>query len=256
MRYRELLEARLDEYSREKTAQNYGSKLFRTLQDEPSEVPEEALIDQDHAVNYIMSVLEPLDPTKNKTYTPWLAREYAKGESDLAVMREKAPAALHDYDQLKKIKAVPDSISDIGKVSFSQFVKIVSVTPDAEEVLQQRAGKKVEGRGSYENFYDGPDCRIVHVKDQKSANYYGRGTKWCTTSEHLNMFNLYNGDGPLYVILPKNPQHVGEKFQIHAETDSFRDEEDTVVDVMDLCKRFPAMERLVQNARSYKNNSK
>jgi hypothetical protein len=69
--------------------------------------------------------------------------------------------------------------------------------------------------------------RIVVPEDQNAACYYGQGTRWCTASRtSTNYFGHYSKDGPLYILLPKQPKHDGEKYQLHFASEQFMDEND------------------------------
>jgi hypothetical protein len=77
-------------------------------------------------------------------------------------------------------------------------------------------------------------------RDEDSAKYYGRGTRWCTAAENNNRFDYYyEEDDPLFIFLPKQPKYNGEKYQIHFGSNQFMDEKDGRTDVRDLlCVRF------------------
>ena len=49
-----------------------------------------------------------------------------------------------------------------------------------------------------------------------AACYYGQGTRWCTAATRgKNYFSEYHNESPLLIILPKEPQYPGEKYQLH-----------------------------------------
>jgi hypothetical protein len=83
--------------------------------------------------------------------------------------------------------------------------------------------------------------RIVVPEDQNAACYYGQGTRWCTAAtKGSNYFGHYSKEGPLYILLPKQPKYDGEKYQLHFESEQFMDENDYAVDdiVLLLEQRF------------------
>jgi hypothetical protein len=66
-------------------------------------------------------------------------------------------------------------------------------------------------------YYEGQDVKIYKLSNQDEACYYGQGTRWCTAASKHNMFDEYNKDNELYVIVPIRPQYKGEKYQISVE---------------------------------------
>ncbi len=86
-------------------------------------------------------------------------------------------------------------------------------------------------RGDADLVYENDKVRIIIPKDQTAACYYGQGTQWCTAStQSTNYFNSYSKDGPLYILLPKQPKYDGEKYQLHFPSGQFMDEQDRNVD--------------------------
>ena len=64
-------------------------------------------------------------------------------------------------------------------------------------------------------------------KTQAAACYLGQGTRWCTAAtKAYNVFDDYNENGPLLVIIPAKPNHPGQKWQFHFHTNSLNDERD------------------------------
>ena len=106
----------------------------------------------------------------------------------------------------------------------ADFVSVVDEYPDPEE-------KKEADKGTSKTVFENDKVRIVIPEDQTAACYYGQGTRWCTAAKtSSNYFNHYSKDGPLYILLPKQPKHDGEKYQLHFESEQFMDENDYTVE--------------------------
>ena len=71
-----------------------------------------------------------------------------------------------------------------------------------------------------------------------AACYYGQGTRWCTAADSNNMFDRYNQDGDMYILIPTKPKYEGEKYQVHPASGQYMDEQDRDVEADDLVKRF------------------
>jgi hypothetical protein len=232
----------LIEYNKQKTAQQFGSQLFKAFSTGPDKsqlsaaAPNEETREQD-AINYVLSQFEEADPTPNKIYTPWIAREYAKGnikriEDALAWL----PAKLRVYDKAKKRQDFRADAKDIMRLSYTQFLTIM----DSYQPPQEQSSNK----GEAEQIFKSENVRVIIPKNEPAACYYGRGTRWCTAAtDSTNYFSLYSNQGPLYILLPQKPTHDGEKYQLHFESGQFMEESDDQVSLGWLLKeRFPELE--------------
>lgn len=68
---------------------------------------------------------------------------------------------------------------------------------------------------------------VVVPHSAEAACTLGHGTNWCTTS---GAFEHYNKHDDLHIMIPKNPKHENEKYQLHMESSQFMDKEDREVD--------------------------
>jgi len=245
------------EYNRDITAQKWGSKLLAVANKDNSFREREHLgnystqvyqIDKDERfIPSILAKIESADPTKNKEYTQAIVKMYASG----GIKMEDITSTLADYlvkfHKLKTKKMIKPPYNDLMRYSNVQdFYKAVEQFPDVEE--------KQENRGKADLVYNDAQLRIITPIDETSACYYGQGTRWCTAARNNNMFSHYNKRGPLYIIIPKQPQHTGEKYQFHFESGSFMDEQDSPIDVTKLADRYPQLRKFFKN-RALANNT-
>lgn len=178
-------------------------------------------------INAILAEIEAKDPTPNKAYTPWLAKTYAK--RNLRIEDINRNDLLGMYDIAKKRKKVKPEHADINRFgSYSEFEDTMQSAYNNFEDLDDK--EKPEGKASKE--YEDAEVTVVVPHDQAAACRYGRGTRWCTAATRSNnLFNQYNESGDLYIIIPKNPEHEGEKYQIHIPSESFMNEHDKPVNL-------------------------
>lgn len=230
----------LREYSRDITAKNLGPKLVQAaMADRNLQNGRQPTRWNEGDIPMILQFIENKDPTTNKQYTQWLSRVYCKGGVrledlnrhnllgvfDLGKRRRMIPQALADINRYPTYKAFEDMMDEID-------VKAIE-TPDEGELQ----------KGTAETLLNTPECRVVYPKDQEAAIYYGQGTKWCTaaTKSH-NYFDQYNRQGPMYILLPKNPEYEGEKYQLHFPSQQFMDKNDDQFPLDQLLKsRFPSV---------------
>ena len=259
MRARQFI---LREYSREKTVNVFGNKLVAALGKDKSHTlagtqlgTDRAFIDQKTKVgseisaeqrqtliDHIMVVIENSDPTPNKEYVQWLTKVYANQGIKLEDIISRGNSALKMYHEFKVKKILPAEYRDIGRIDFAGLESIAQ-NLDLRNALaakeEQDAAKTVD-KGDAETAFENAAVRIIVPKNEAAACYYGQGTRWCTAGRDNNMYDRYARDGDLYILLPKQPEYDGEKYQLHFDSNQFMDEGDNYVDsVKDLItKRF------------------
>lgn len=229
----------LIEYDRKVIAKKLGDKLYTVYTAGPDKnLWSFGTTDEEtkkvEIINNVLAAFEEADPTPTKSYLPWIAREYINGnirriEDALTWL----PTMLKTYDGAKKSPNFNPEAKDITRLTFPQFYTVMR---DYKPTT-----KKVE-KGQAEQVYDDPHVRVIVPKDEAAACYYGQGTRWCTAAtEGNNYFDSYNRRGPLYILLPKNPTHDGEKYQLQFQSEQYMDENDDPVDLAGLFnedKRF------------------
>ena len=256
MRARQFI---LREYSREKTANVFGNKLIAALAKDRSWVmpginrrfmssalgTARAYIRQKDKVgselepqnrtviiNDIMATLESADPTANKEYVQWLAKVYANEGTMIEDLTGKARDWLETYDLYKKKRLFTGedaNLANIMNLKYNDLAKI-STRTDFQSKLEQQQAKTIS-KGDAEQVYENGQVRIIVPQDQAAACYYGQGTTWCTAStQSVNYFDSYSKDGPLYIMLPKQPKYEGEKYQLHFASGQYMNEQDRQVD--------------------------
>jgi hypothetical protein len=236
----------LNEYDRNKTATPLKQQILDNFSKHDGAksgwmalngfTDENGQLNQDRVLNYIMTHIEAGDPTPNKIYTPWLTREYAKGNiKRLEDIHSRYTNWLADHFKYKNKRDFPGQLKDIMRLNAIQFVNgITNYEPPAEEL---------KNKGESTVLYDGSTARVIVPQDEAAACYYGQGTKWCTAAtKGKNYFEYYNNSGPLYIILPKDQKYDGEKYQLHFDDEQFMDEQDDPIDIMWFLKdRFPEL---------------
>lgn len=248
MRAKEFVtENTLLEYSREVTIKNMGQQIVgKAKQIEYRTTPEfhspesEQRFNKD-VLDWIIPALENTDPTPNKKYTQWLARNYIRGNTKLEDVTSTVAEALHKFDLLSRRKKLTPEYSDINK--YSSFGNFLDVMDQFELPVDQEVS-----RGQAKVVYEDDKVKVIVPEDQDAACYYGRGTRWCTAATKAqNYFNHYNRQGPMYILLPKNPKWEGEKYQLHFPSEQWMDENDEPVDLAELVfDRFPGVSDFIK----------
>ena len=218
-----------------KNAIRYWGSNWQTLPraqailNDPSELQE--------LVQAAIQDIEQADPTPNKKYTQWMARQFASGLSAVTTL-EDVTSTLSDYvtkfHKLNQKRRLQPPLNDINRYrDVYHLMDVLDDIPDEEQ----------EATGQAKKAYQDSDVSVVIPLDQQAACKYGRQTRWCTAAVHgKNYFNEYNEQGPLYILFPQNPRRQGEKYQLHFPSWQFMDEHDNPVDLSNLLsKRFPQL---------------
>lgn len=192
-------------------------------------------------INAILEAIESKDPTQNKQYTQWLARAYSNGGLKFEDINRHNLLGL--YIIAKRRQMIKPEHADINRFKTYKDFENAIFPYDLTNKLRADDEKKVANKGKSKEVYKDADVRIIVPEDEAAACYYGQGTKWCTASTEpgtKNYFNHYNSNGTLYILLPTQPEHPGEKYQLHFADSQFMNENDDPIDVNTLLTdRFP-----------------
>ena len=196
----------------------------------------------------IMAMIEKGDPTKNKQYSQWLARMYSKNIIPLEDIQSKMFDALTKFHTLKLKKQIKPQHADLNQMK--RPVDLLQAMADYEDPEEQ-----VVDKGQSAEIYADSSIRVIVPKDETAACYYGQGTRWCTAAKNNNMFKQYHKSGDMYIVLPKNPKHQGEKYQLHLHTKQFMDEEDRPIDLYKFVQDYPTIRNVsvITKWAKYKN---
>lgn len=195
-----------------------------------------------------LETIEKADPSTNKKYTQWMARMFANGsEPMLEDVVSTLADAVHKFHKLSVKKKLNPGENDINRYkSANQLYMVMDRYEDPVDDTD---------RGQAEKFYEDADVTVIIPRDETAACRYGRRTRWCTAAIHgSNYFGEYNRQGPLYILIPKNPKHDGEKYQLHFESGQFMNENDDPEDIAYILKdRFPGLMKVfLDNEQSAK----
>ena len=261
MRFREFL----IEYSRAKTAEMVGDKLILALMNDDTMIFSDDLLtsirsdgriiryrmasgikledmpgyspeQQEEKINHILAEMEHYDPTPNKEYMPWIARMYAKGDLSMEDINRNDWLGL--FDRAKKRRMLKPEHNDIN--SFKTYRDFEDTMESVYDNLEDDVAQSTD-KGQAKKVYEDGNVTVIVPQDEAAACRYGRGTRWCTASTRgQNYFDMYNKQGRMYILLPKNPEHEGEKYQLHFQSDQYMNEDDDQVNLVNLIsERFP-----------------
>jgi len=160
---------------------------------------------------------EPLQIVKYLTkvhskYIQWIVNQYVTGHFKLED-RTRIKDELKEFDRIK---------SHLDKKDITQYktlkdlYNIVDTFKGKEVISARQLDKEIKDKGA-DKLIDNAQILMYEISTKEAACLLGKGTRWCTAATNDNMFDYYNKEGPLFVIIDKQDN---EKYQIHLETKS------------------------------------
>lgn len=214
-------------------------------------------IDDDTFMNIIK-----LDPTYKDgvdsvgTYGKWLLSLYNKTKK---MPDNSITNILDTFDKNKRYLQVSDR--DIGKYKNIDELeqKVNSIEP--HEVSKTRKNKDIRKAVRKTNLVDDAeyvgkfdDFEVYIPKTYGASCKLGQGTTWCTaTNSSSRYYNYYSEEGPLYILI--NTKDKNEKYQIHVESNQFKDSKDKEVMDNELAKLFKEQPNLWQFIKKITNSN-
>jgi hypothetical protein len=219
----------LIEYNRAITTQKFGPALLQAIVNDTtmilqlgirkpitgSDAIEQEI--QNNAETYLPRVIqafENVDPTRNNQYTPWIIKTYINEWKYIhGTLFEDLRSTLTDYltkfYNLVLRKKISSPRNDIlGYRSFEDFFDVLDEYPDPTDPNM--------AKGNALELYQDNTVRAIIPENKQAACYYGQGTRWCTAATTgTNYFDSYHSSFPLVILLPKQPQYTGEKYQLY-----------------------------------------
>ena len=211
--------------------------------------PSLASMDVDNISGAFTSWLEQYDPTQNNKYVNWMITRYIKGGiKRIEDIPAKVAPALAIYARLAVKKKLQPEHRDIN--SFKQINQLLDAVASyqALDIDSQKENKEKIEKAMYENgdaelVYNDAEYKVVIPKTHKASCFFGKNTKWCTTSaESSHYHDMYSKDGPLYIVLHKP---TNSRWQMHPESEQFMDEEDDQIIWWDWAKEHMELLRAI-----------
>jgi len=214
-----LLEAiELMEYKREITASKMKSTILSGLQKDNFFNDQLTGKDDDAKVDAVLSKLEEMDPTNNKQFVPWLAKNYGLFRIEDG---GRANDTLSKFVKLKTQISRQGKSVDIGQYDWNSLEAMINEVAKVD-VGNSSTNLNYEHMDDIDVLYSGAYGKLMVPKTEAASCEIGSGTKWCTAARNGNRFDDYNSKGKLYVWIDKS----GDKYQFHFEKREYMDSVD------------------------------
>lgn len=178
----------------------------------------------------LFNKIEGLYPRKgnqhNRGYFMWIYNLLKNG------LKEEDFYKVKEYLEIfgKYINVIPKDKRDINRYKTLQdLFDVIKPFKDAEEsgeeVATSKTSEKKQKLDSEVDVVYKSDMWTVKVpKTEWASCELGKGTQWCTAAtKSNNMFDRYNSDGPLYVLINNEDN---SRYQLHFSSDQLMDVND------------------------------
>lgn len=234
-----------------------------------------------------LSQIDPNDVEKTGEYSNWMIAQFKKLPQTLETPYTERDAFAKEYKEKKRLffedlykvkedlikfhhfKKAKDKIKqkDINQHNFSTLndeVKDLSI--------EMATTTKEERKSSWDHpgatkMFETSVWSVYKIEDQsdlgkEAAIFYGGNNKrssegetsWCTSAPGLTYFNTYIRQGPLYVLLDKRSEKMGNvsglpatRYQFHFESNQFMDPDDRQIDFVGFFNENPELKEAFKN---------
>lgn len=151
----------------------------------------------------VISVLSKMDPTKTNKYLPFMIKctsdwvEWIHNELTNETFKEMFEV-IQDFEDLSQRNLLENK--DIYTYESNQ--DIIEAVKTAKEKITRSEVKKKET----EVLFEDNRWLVVYPLSVRSSNLYGKGTKWCVSSEDNNYgkyYKQYTENGSLVFVIDK-----------------------------------------------------
>ena len=236
----------------EHIAKNQGAKLLARFEKDPSSKMPEWAGWQKHRKqsdaengkperNNAEAIVEWFSDYVSKKFLQWVINRYIAED----FLMEDAPRVQEAVERIDELKdKLPAEHKDVNR--FKTLSDLEDALDNAEGLVKELEkeetpkDKEFYKDGGAEKIHDGDGFRVIIPKTKAAAINFGRGTKWCTSSNQPNatFFDTYSKQSPLYVIFTSD----GNKYQFHFKTLQFMNEKDHPIENWDeLLKKYPKL---------------
>lgn len=196
----------------------------------------------------IFQLVGGCDPTAQGKYLGWLSawrRQWWEhhGLRNFCDMIEldRVASGLRCFHQIRR--HLPLEMRDINRFASTDDLLGVEtyLTKDGASDMRRQL-RDVAYAGS-DILFDSGRWKLVRLKNQSAASWWGMGTRWCTAARFNNRFDSYAANGPLLVLITPT-----DRYQFAAVTGEFRNAADMAVNLEDVLCTGPKELRDVWSA--------
>ena len=201
-------------------------------------------------VNWLIKQFIQIEPNIEADYgTPQFKSEFKRKKDLFFEDLYKTTEDLIKFDRFKN--QLDSELRDINKLSIDSLFNAVKDFSLEKATTTKSERKQMEVHPGAELAYSGSKYDVYKIEDQgdlgkEAACFYGgqnKETRWCTSAPGLSYFNTYIKQGPLYVLVDKTDENVGEvsglpkhRYQFHFPSNQYMDINDRQINLIEFLK--------------------
>ncbi|KRA97609.1 hypothetical protein ASD83_10850 [Devosia sp. Root685] len=200
-------------------------------------------LDQQSSVRIEQNMLDLIltcDPTPTGRYACWLARWRRRmwpimglrGMSSIEEL-ETLTSALKRFDSIRS-QLLPTH-RDINLYANIEELLAVKTGQRSQHVREAQASERARALAGSATLFCEAKWRLVRLDTAEAAIWWGRGTRWCTSSRNGEAFAAYHAKGQLLVLLTPTG-----RYQLATDSEEFRDAADRPARLTGVLARAPA----------------
>jgi hypothetical protein len=164
----------------------------------------------------LVSKVAAEDPSDNQKYLAWIVKSLTNNDDNSEYLQSKNYAwknrllsryidAVTYFQQNQQRFEKKDINQYKGSVPYYPVIELESAIALVKEKQSQKEERAKAKKGA-KKIYEDENIFVVMPKTHEASCYYGRGSRWCTTSRDTSQhFEDYSGDGYLFYFIVKNP---------------------------------------------------
>lgn len=200
-------------------------------------------LDQHISVNrerLVFEIVLACDPTAQGRYGAWLSAWRRKQWPDFGLRCVCSSQELQDLargiEHFDRVRSrLPLDYRDIGR--FRDAAELI-VAEQFAHACGRREARALERDQAYSEsltlFHEGR-WRLVKLNSKQSAQWWGKGTQWCTAGQFFNRYEQYASKGSLLIMLTPSG-----KYQLSLHSMEFRDATDARSHLPTVTRHAPA----------------
>ena len=161
------------------------------------------------SANLILETISNAMPTDQK-FLVWTVDRYCAGNFTITEIN-KIKSLLSEFNRLKPVLEVKD-IGQYQSVAELEAVisKLTNVDTRSKNEREREYRNTLLQNNEADIILKTPEVTIIKLHSERAACFFGKNTKWCTTSAVKNDINKYYATGSLYIFINRM-----KKYQLH-----------------------------------------
>lgn len=142
------------------------------------------------------------DPTPNKKYIEWAAKQIAAGE-DVA-------------DVIDAFTEFHDNLPRLAKKDIYQYKTVQDMLTALSALGKSKAAEKADKRAKAKKdavyLYSDDNYIVLHPLSMEASCHYGLGTKWCISAKMSNRFDSYSSENKFFYFIIDRTKPLRDKW--------------------------------------------